>query len=82
MTMESIHLKARVGPDGKLSLELPTQFRETDLEVLVVLQPVHTLPSEQSGWPTRFFEETFGSLENDPLVRLPQGEAELREPLQ
>lgn len=31
------------------------------------------------GWPVGFFEETYGSLADDPIERLPQGELEVRE---
>ena len=31
------------------------------------------------GWPHGFFEQTYGSLADDPLIRPPQGEWEERE---
>ena len=82
--MVSIHLKAHVGPDGTLRLQVPTAFRETDIEVLVVLSPVQSPPVEpakESAWPPGFFERTFGSFQDEPLERLPQGEADVREAL-
>jgi hypothetical protein len=36
---------------------------------------------DANGWPEGFFEETLGSLANDPIERLPQGSYERREPL-
>lgn len=34
------------------------------------------------GWPTNFFEDTYGSLADDPIERLPEGQNEQREPLE
>ena len=40
--MQSIQLKTRVGPDGILQLNVPVEFKDTDLEVMVVFQPLAT----------------------------------------
>src|SRR5438552_15312129 len=53
--MVSIQMKARVGPDGILRLEVPTIFRDTEVDACVVLQPITT-----SAWPSGFFEATAG----------------------
>jgi len=37
---------------------------------------------EELGWPPNFFEQTAGCLQDDPLMRYPQGEYELRESLE
>ncbi|MEN2383759.1 MAG: type II toxin-antitoxin system ParD family antitoxin [Gloeotrichia echinulata IR180] len=37
---------------------------------------------EELGWPAGFFEQTAGCLQDDPLVRYPQGEYEVRESLE
>lgn len=37
-----------------------------------------TLNSRDSDWPPDFFEQTFGSFRDAPLVREPQGEYEIR----
>jgi hypothetical protein len=78
--MTSIHLKTHAGPVGTVNLWVPTEFRETDLDVLVVLQPVaetgQTSTADAQGWPTGFIEETYGSFRDEPLVRPPQGKAD------
>jgi hypothetical protein len=78
-------LKTRVGADGILSLQVPTGFQETEVEVVIVLEPIRkpdaAATPEALGWPPGFFEETFGSCQDDPLTRLPQGEADIREPI-
>ncbi|MFN6514613.1 MAG: type II toxin-antitoxin system ParD family antitoxin [Nostoc sp. CreGUA01] len=44
--------------------------------------PVQVKTPEELGWPPSFFEQTAGCLQDDPLVRYPQGEYEVREPLE
>ena len=34
---------------------------------------------DANGWPVGFFEKNNGSLADDPIVRLPQGDMEIRE---
>ena len=88
--MISVKTNAHVGPDGTLRVEVPTPLRGTDVEVMLVVQPVSArepLPltastPEDLGWPTGFFERTFGSLRDDPVERLPQGEYEEREAME
>lgn len=83
--MVSIKTRSRVNAQGTLSLEVSTGLPESEVEVLVVLQPVHSAASatdvEELGWPPGFFEETFGSTRDQALQRHPQGEFELRDEL-
>ncbi|MBH8552081.1 hypothetical protein I8751_06790 [Nostocaceae cyanobacterium CENA357] len=37
---------------------------------------------EELGWPADFFEQTAGCLQNEPLMRYPQSEYEMRESLE
>ena len=53
-----------------------TPLRETDVEVMVVVQPL-ALPAR--GWPPGFFEATAGGWQGEPLERGAQGESEPRE---
>ena len=89
--MISIITEGHVGSDGLLTVQVPTPLRGTDVEVMLVVQPVPAreplssaaaLTPEELGWPPGFFERTFGSLRNDPLERLPQGEYEEREAIE
>jgi hypothetical protein len=82
--MQSIKLQSHVGPDGVLKLEIPLDLRDTDLEVLVVVQPLVLTPvaaSEDLGWPPSFFEETAGAWAGELLVRDEQGDYETRDEL-
>lgn len=38
--MEAIRLKARVGDDGLLKLELPAGISNRELDIIVVIQPI------------------------------------------
>lgn len=84
--MQSIKLTSHVGADGVLKLHIPLGLPDTELEVVVVLQPLAPASqrpaAEELGWPPGFFEETAGALQGDPLVREPQGEYEVREELE
>ncbi|OGG51978.1 MAG: hypothetical protein A3F84_15280 [Candidatus Handelsmanbacteria bacterium RIFCSPLOWO2_12_FULL_64_10] len=83
--MKSILLKSRVQADGILELRVPTDLPESDVEVVVVVQPIsdgdEQKSSGKSGWPPGFFERTAGAWQGEPLVREPQGEYEDRDKL-
>ncbi len=84
--MISVTTKAHVGPDGTLAVRVPTPLRETDVEVVLVVQSLPaangTAPApEELGWPTGFFEATAGAWQGESLERGPQGEYEQREGL-
>ena len=65
--MQSITLRAHVGSDGILQLQVPLEFTDRDLEVIVVYQPLPTQDegSDELGW--------FPAIPD--LERHPQGEA-------
>ena len=83
--MLSLSLQSHVGSDGILTLQVPVGVSNTDLEIMLIFQPIKQpswpKKSEDLGWPPNFFEETFGSCADDPLVRAPQGEYEERDVL-
>ncbi|HEY9849985.1 MAG TPA: hypothetical protein V6D28_11040 [Leptolyngbyaceae cyanobacterium] len=68
--MQTIKLHSYVGDDGILHLDVPVGIADTDLEITVTVQPVTGIETEThqgKGWPPGFFEETFGSLKDEPL---------------
>ena len=72
--MQSIILQACVGPDGILHLDVPVGIHDSELEVTLTVQVVNSTPQPQGkGWPSGFFEETFGSFKDNPLVVDSQG---------
>lgn len=38
--MESIKLRSHVGADGMLTVQMPLNFKEKDVEVIIVVQPL------------------------------------------
>ena len=66
--MTRLQTRSRTDPDGMLTLKLPDDFRDAEVEVLVV----RATPVQGSDWPAGFFEETYGSCRDEPLERLPQ----------
>ncbi|MGL6340928.1 MAG: hypothetical protein ACRC80_17535 [Waterburya sp.] len=40
--MQSIQLKARVGEDGLLTVQMPPEIKDMELDVMVVFQPLLT----------------------------------------
>jgi hypothetical protein len=78
--MVSISVKSRVKADGTLDLKVATGLPESEVEVLVVVQPLGAQERE-NGWPAGFFAQTYGCLRDDPLTREPVAEYEVREEL-
>lgn len=80
--METVHVRSHVGEDGMLTLRLPVAARDTDLDVVIVMQSVGVQAAPTAAgrsWPEGFFEQTAGSFADEPLERAPQPEAETRE---
>ena len=79
--MQSVTVKSHIGPDGVLNLQIPLGLPETDVEVVVVVQPLAPDATREGstslGWPPNYFEETFGSFRDHPLVRGDQGAYEV-----
>ncbi len=79
--METITLHSRVGADGLLKLQVPVKLTNTDLEVVVIVQPAE--PADQApDWPSGFFDEVAGGWRGEPLIREDQGQYEVREELE
>jgi hypothetical protein len=77
--------KARTATDGTLRLAIPTGLPDAEMDVLVVFDmvPASTAKSADfaAGWPPGYFEEFFGALRDENLVRHAQGDFEERQPL-
>jgi hypothetical protein len=83
MMQKNIKLNSYVGKDGMLHLDIPVDVRETELEVTVTLKPIGSkiLTEEEIKnleWHD-FIEMTYGCLADDPIIRYPQGEYDVRE---
>jgi len=75
IAMQTIRVLEKTGKDGMLSLRIPLGKPEAEYEVLVVVQPrTPATTPEERGWPPGYFEQTFGSIDDETFVRPPQGE--------
>jgi hypothetical protein len=81
--MQSIKLCSHVGADGILHLEIPVGITDKEMEVMVIYQQIEpstpTRTPEELGWPPGFFEQTYGSCQDDPIVIDYEGDFETRE---
>lgn len=78
--MNLLTTRARIGPDGILNVQIPTQWKDSEVEIVVVIQPISPTKDIQT-WPDRFFEETYGAFQATPLQRENQGSYPEREKL-
>jgi hypothetical protein len=82
IAMTHLELRARIGPDGILTLSVPVGISEANREVKVIVETAD-VPSEKTmrmrrdEW-ARFVDETAGSWRGD-LERPQQGELEIRD---
>jgi hypothetical protein len=81
--MKSIKLTTKVGADGILHLDIPVEIKNNYVEIMVIYQPLKPPAQlntpEELGYPPNFFEETYGSCADDPIVIDSEGEFEERE---
>lgn len=84
--LKTITFKTHVDDTGILRLNLPVDMAEQDVEVIVTIQPIHTIAETEEvdafGYPRNFFEETYGSMAHDPIERGDQGTFETRDSLE
>ena len=77
--MESAKIRTHIGSDGILKLEMPTGMTNLDLEVLIVMQPIEPEAVDAMGYPIGYFDETYGSLADDPMERGAEPPIEVRD---
>ena len=77
--MQTITVRSRVGSDGVLHLDIPSNYTEADLDVTVTVRPVEN--SGEANWPSGFFDAVIGAWQGEPLVREPERSYERREDL-
>ncbi|MCT7962125.1 hypothetical protein NG791_15750 [Laspinema sp. D1] len=68
--MIKLTLQSKVNADGKLVLQLPLEFANQELQIVIHDLPEETMPTpEELGYPADFFEKTAGKWQGEPLVR-------------
>lgn len=80
--MEMMKVKAKIGDDGILKLEVPTGLSAREVEVVLVMQQAESQATDANGWPLGFFDRTYGALADDPIERPPQLPLEERDPIE
>lgn len=66
--MYCIKIRQRVGADGILHLEIPTEIQGAEVEVMVSYQEIAPQEVDERGWPLGFFERIYGVCADDPIV--------------
>lgn len=76
--MESMKIKAQVGNDKILKIELPDEFANEELEMVIVFQRIgktslksENKSPEELGYSRRFLEEVIGSWEGE-MIEIPE----------
>jgi hypothetical protein len=64
-------------------ISIPKEMRNRDVEIIILpldeeSENGNAVEVDKNGYPIGFFEETAGSLADDPIERAPQGEFEMR----
>ena len=65
-------------------ISIPKEMRNRDVEIIILpldekAENSDVVAVDKNGYPIGFFEETAGSLADDPIERAPQGDFESRE---
>ena len=78
--METLTIHAHTGHDGVLRIDVPVGIADVDCEIVVTIPASGARPMTPEEW-SEFVDRTAGSLADDPLERLPQGDYEQRDEL-
>lgn len=73
--MKAIQLKSHVGHDGLLTINVPTEVRDRDVDVIVVIEHGNGAadrPSSSPDW-ANFVKATAGSIPDPSIFRHEQG---------
>jgi hypothetical protein len=76
--MKTISLKSHIGRDGLLKIEIPTEEKETDVEIVIIID---SIKNSAKGWSQNFLNKMYGCCKDSPLERLDQGELPKRDTL-
>ena len=85
--MLNIRLTTHIGEDGILKVQMPSDVKNTELDVLVLFQATTSPGQDQVAkdpkWPSDFFEKTWGSCADAPIIIDEEGvSTELDNPLE
>ncbi len=66
--MKKISMKKHIGKDGMLNISIPTDEKETDVDIVLIIES----RKGKDAWGD-FFNETYGAFRDNKLTRLDQG---------
>ena len=71
--MTTIKFRSQVGEDGILHLDIPVSAIHKEIEVTLIIKEISETKEQKSRleWQ-KFIDETYGSLADENLERLPQ----------
>lgn len=62
--METINVRSRSDADGILHLDVPVFLKDAEFTITIeAIEPA----SQSKGYPPGFFEQTYGSCQDDPI---------------
>jgi len=70
--METLTIHAHIGHDGILRIDIPVGIADVDCEIVVTVPSAAAKQMTAEEW-SQFIDQTAGSLADDPIERLPQG---------
>jgi hypothetical protein len=84
--MKSLHVRAHIDAHRIVTLTMPPEMVDQDVELVVMFEPVTPtqtteLPTEATGWLPGFLERTAGAWQGEPLTSESQSEYGERDPL-
>ena len=59
--METIQIRSRSDADGILHLNVPVNLKDAEFTVTIEVKPLG------QGYPAGFFEQTYGSCQDEPI---------------
>jgi len=80
--MQTITLKARADHNGVVKLEIPTNLADQEMEIVLVIQRLEGQAVDKMGYPIGYFDETYGSLADDPIERNQPPYADVRDEIE
>lgn len=82
--MRTIETTGTITADGVLTVHVPNDVAPGQHPVVIIIDEQTHAPEARAArdWPVGFFETTYGSLADDPIVRGKQGSYEVREAIE
>jgi hypothetical protein len=76
IAMKTIETTQVAGADNLLHVTIPVDEANRAYRMVIVLVPeaANSNDNVKTGWPAGYWESVYGSIQDETLIRLPQGE--------